>query len=172
MRLQSLRIKGFKSFANDTVIPFEQNQIGIIGPNGSGKSNIVDSIRWVLGEQKSKELRLNKMSDVLFNGTRARKQAGVCQVTLTFENTKNILPVEYNTVSISRLLYRNGDSEYRLNNVKCRRKDILNLFIDAGIGSNSYSIIELAMVDSILQNKNNARRKMFEQGATTVNLQP
>jgi len=165
MRLQSLRIKGFKSFANDTVIPFEQNQIGIIGPNGSGKSNIVDSIRWVLGEQKSKELRLNKMSDVLFNGTRARKQAGVCQVTLTFENTKNILPVEYNTVSISRLLYRNGDSEYRLNNVKCRRKDILNLFIDAGIGSNSYSIIELAMVDSILQNKNNARRKMFEQGA-------
>ncbi len=165
MRLQSLRIKGFKSFANDTLIPFEQNQIGIIGPNGSGKSNIVDSIRWVLGEQKSKELRLNKMSDVLFNGTRSRKQAGVCQVTLTFENTKNILPVEYNTVSISRLLYRNGDSEYRLNNVTCRRKDILNLFIDAGIGSNSYSIIELAMVDSILQNKNNARRKMFEQGA-------
>jgi len=165
MRLQSLRIKGFKSFANDTIIPFEQNQIGIIGPNGSGKSNIVDSIRWVLGEQKSKELRLNKMSDVLFNGTKVRKQAGVCQVTLTFENTKNILPVEYNTVSVSRLLYRNGDSEYRLNNVKCRRKDILNLFIDAGIGSNSYSIIELAMVDSILQNKNNARRKMFEQGA-------
>ncbi len=165
MRLQSLRIKGFKSFANDTLIPFEQNQIGIIGPNGSGKSNIVDSIRWVLGEQKGKALRLNKMSDVLFNGTKSRKQAGVCQVTLTFENTKNILPVEYNTVSVSRLLYRNGDSEYRLNNVTCRRKDILNLFIDAGIGSNSYSIIELAMVDSILQNKNNARRKMFEQGA-------
>jgi len=165
MRLQSLRIKGFKSFANETVINFDDNLIGVVGPNGSGKSNIVDSIRWVLGEQKSSELRLKKMSDVLFNGTKSRKPAGVSQVTLVFENTKNLIPIDFDTVSISRLLYRNGDSEYRLNNVTCRKKDITNLFLDSGIGSNSYAIIELAMVDTILQNKDHSRRKMFEQGA-------
>jgi chromosome segregation protein len=165
MRLQSLRIKGFKSFANETVINFDDNLIGVVGPNGSGKSNIVDSIRWVLGEQKSSELRLKKMSDVLFNGTKTRKPAGVSQVTLVFENTKNLIPIDFDTVSISRLLYRNGDSEYRLNNVTCRKKDITNLFLDSGIGSNSYAIIELAMVDTILQNKDHSRRKMFEQGA-------
>lgn len=165
MRLKSLDIKGFKSFANQTTIKFDEGVTGVVGPNGSGKSNIVDSIRWVLGEQKSKELRLESMGDVIFNGTKKKKKSGAAQVTLTFENTKNILPTEYKEVSISRTLYRSGDSEYRLNNVKCRLKDIKNLFLDSGIGSNTYAIIELGMVDAILSDQDNARRKMFEQAA-------
>jgi len=165
MRLQKLYIKGFKSFADETVINFDDNVIGVVGPNGSGKSNIVDAIRWVLGEQKNRELRLDKMSDIIFNGTKKRKSSGVAQVSMTFDNTKNILPTEFDTVTVSRLLYRSGDSEYRLNNVACRLKDIQSLFIDTGIGSNSYAIIALGMVDDILSDKENARRKMFEQAA-------
>ncbi|MFK7774965.1 MAG: chromosome segregation protein SMC [Saprospiraceae bacterium] len=165
MRLKTLEIKGFKSFANETVINFSEDVIGIVGPNGSGKSNIVDAIRWVLGEQKSKELRLDKMSSVIFNGTKKKKKGNTAQVTLTFENTKNLLPTEYHTVSISRILYRSGDSEYRLNNVPCRLKDITTLFLDTGIGSNSYAIIALGMVDDLLNDKDNSRRKMFEQAA-------
>jgi len=114
MRLKSLRIKGFKSFANDTVINFNENVIGIVGPNGSGKSNVIDAIRWVLGEQKSKELRLDKMTSVIFNGTKKKKSSGIAEVALTFDNTKNLLPTEYNTVTISRTLYKSGESEYRL----------------------------------------------------------
>ncbi|MBK8854718.1 MAG: chromosome segregation protein SMC [Saprospiraceae bacterium] len=165
MRLKSLQIKGFKSFANDTVMHFNDNVIGIVGPNGSGKSNIVDAIRWVLGEQKSKELRLESMGDVIFNGTKTKKEAASATVALTFENNKNILPSEYQYVTISRTLYRSGESEYRLNNVVCRLKDITSLFLDTGIGSNSYAIIALGMVDDILENKENARRRMFEQAA-------
>lgn len=165
MRLKQLEIKGFKSFANETVINFEEDVIGIVGPNGSGKSNIVDAIRWVLGEQKGRELRLDQMSDVIFNGTKKRKPGGVAQVSLTFENTKNLLPTDYHTVTISRLLYRTGESEYRLNNVTCRLKDITSLFLDTGIGSNSYAIIALGMVDDILADKDNSRRRMFEQAA-------
>ena len=165
MRLKQLEIKGFKSFANETVINFEEDVIGIVGPNGSGKSNIVDAIRWVLGEQKSRELRLDSMSSVIFNGTKRRKAGGVASVSLTFENTKNLLPTEYHSVTITRMLYRSGDSEYRLNGVTCRLKDITSLFLDTGIGSNSYAIIALGMVDDILADKDNARRKMFEQAA-------
>jgi chromosome segregation protein len=165
MKLKSLEIKGFKSFANQTTIHFNEEVIGIVGPNGSGKSNIVDAIRWVLGEQKSRELRLEQMQDLIFNGTKKRKQAGIAQVTLTFENTKNLLPTPYNTVAISRLLYRSGESEYQLNGVNCRLKDITNLFLDTGIGSNSYAIIALGMVDDILEDKDDSRRKMFEQAS-------
>lgn len=165
MKLKTLEIKGFKSFANQTIINFNEEVIGIVGPNGSGKSNIVDAIRWVLGEQKSKELRLEQMQDVIFNGTNKRKQAGIATVTLTFENTKNLLPTAYNTVAISRVLYRSGESEYQLNGVNCRLKDITNLFLDTGIGSNSYAIIALGMVDDILDDKEDSRRKMFEQAA-------
>ncbi len=165
MRLKSLYIKGFKSFANETVIHFNEDVIGVVGPNGSGKSNIVDAIRWVLGEQKSKELRLESMSDVIFNGTKTRKEAPTATVELTFENDKNIVGTEYNSIAISRTLFRSGESEYRLNNVACRLKDITTLFMDTGIGSNSYAIIALGMVDDILDNKDNARRKMFEQAA-------
>lgn len=165
MRLKNLEIKGFKSFANQTVINFQEDVIGIVGPNGSGKSNIVDAIRWVLGEQKSRELRLDQMSSVLFNGTKKRKASGVASVALTFENTRNILPTEYQDVTITRMLYRTGESEYRLNGVTCRLKDITSLFLDTGIGSNSYAIIALGMVDDILADKDDSRRKMFEQAA-------
>lgn len=165
MRLQRLEVKGFKSFANETVLHFNDDVIGVVGPNGSGKSNVVDAIRWVLGEQKSKELRLDKMSDIIFNGTKKRKEAGMAQVTLVFDNDKGVLPVEYQQVSISRLLFRSGESEYRLNNIPCRLKDIQSLLLDTGIGSNSYAIIALGMVDDILADKDNARRRMFEQAA-------
>ncbi len=165
MRLQQLEIKGFKSFANETVINFREDVIGIVGPNGSGKSNIVDAIRWVLGEQKSRELRLDQMSSVIFNGTKDKKPGALASVSLTFQNTKNLLPTDYETVKITRVLYRSGESEYRLNGVTCRLKDITTLFLDTGIGSNSYAIIALGMVDDILTDKENARRRMFEQAA-------
>ncbi len=165
MRLRSLQIKGFKSFANDTILNFNEDVIGIVGPNGSGKSNIVDAIRWVLGEQKSKELRLEAMSDVIFNGTKTKKEAPTATVALTFDNNKGLLPTEYQQVTVSRTLYRSGESEYRLNNVVCRLKDITSLLIDTGIGSNSYAIIALGMVDDILEDKDHSRRRMFEQAA-------
>ncbi len=165
MRLKSLEIKGFKSFANETVIHFGEDVIGIVGPNGSGKSNVVDAIRWVLGEQKSSELRLDTMTSVIFNGAKNRKPGGLASVSLTFENTKNLLPTEYNTVTVTRMLYRTGESEYRLNGVQCRLKDITTLLMDTGIGSDSYAIIALGMVDDILADKDNSRRRMFEQAA-------
>ncbi len=165
MQLKSLEIKGFKSFADRTVVNFNQPITGVVGPNGCGKSNIVDAIRWVLGEQKSKELRSEKMSNVIFAGTRKRKPSGMAQVSLTFENTKNLLPTEYHTVTITRMLYRSGESEYRLNNVNCRLKDIKTLLMDTGIGSNSYAIIALGMVDDLLNDRENSRRRLFEQAA-------
>ncbi|NJC28307.1 chromosome segregation protein SMC [Neolewinella antarctica] len=165
MRLRQLEIKGFKSFANQTVVNFDKDVIGIVGPNGSGKSNIVDAIRWVLGEQKGKELRLDKMSSVIFNGTKKKKAGNLASVSLTFDNDKGLLPTEYGAVQITRMLYRSGDSEYRLNGVQCRLKDIKTLFLDTGIGSNSYAIIALGMVDDILADKDNSRRRMFEQAA-------
>jgi chromosome segregation protein len=165
MRLVSLEVKGFKSFADKQVVNFEGNVLGIVGPNGCGKSNIVDAIRWVLGEQKSKELRSDKMENIIFNGTKNRKQSNLAEVSLTFENNKGILPTEYNMVTIKRILYRDGESEYRLNDVKCRLKDIATLLSDTGIGSDSYAIIALGMVDDLLNDKENARRKLFEQAA-------
>ena len=165
VKLRSIQIKGFKSFANDTTIHFNDEIIGIVGPNGSGKSNIVDAIRWVLGEQKSKELRLEKMVDVIFNGTKSKKKAGMAQVSMVFENSRKLIPLEFDNVKVSRILYDTNESEYRINDVPCRLKDIRDLFLDTGIGSNSYSIIELGMVDDILADKDNARRKMFEQAA-------
>ena len=165
MRLRTIEIKGFKSFANETVIHFNSDVTGIVGPNGSGKSNIVDAVRWVLGEQKSSQLRLDKMASVIFNGAKKRKEAQVAQVTLTFDNTKNILPTDYGSVSVSRILYRSGESEYRLNGVACRLKDITSLFLDTGIGPDSYAIIALNMVEDLLSDREQARRKMFEQAA-------
>lgn len=165
MRLKSLYIKGFKSFAQETIIHFNESVTGIVGPNGSGKSNIIDAIRWVLGEQKSKELRLAKMQDVIFNGTASKKASKTAEVAIEFENNRGIIPSEYQIIRISRTLYRSGESSYQLNNIPCRLKDIHNLLMDTGIGSNSYAIIELSMVDAILQDKDHARRKMFEQAA-------
>ena len=165
MKLVSLEIKGFKSFAEKTTINFNDAVTGVVGPNGSGKSNVVDAIRWVLGEQKTTVLRSEKMENVIFNGTKNRKAAGLAEVFLTFENTKNLLPTEYHSVTISRHYYRNGESEYKLNNVTCRLKDITSLFMDTGISSDSYAIIELGMVNDILNDKEHSRRKLFEQAA-------
>ncbi len=165
MRLEKIELRGFKSFADPTVIHFDQKVTGVVGPNGSGKSNIVDAFRWVLGEQKSTQLRLEKMTDVLFNGSDKRKKGNMARVAITFSNTKNILPLEYQTVTIARELHRSGDSHYEINGVKCRLKDIRNLFQDTGIGPNSYAIIALQMVEGILQDNNNERRRMFEQAA-------
>ncbi len=165
MRLKTLELKGFKSFADKTVLHFDQNMTGIVGPNGCGKSNTVDAIRWVLGETRSKNLRSEKMDNLIFNGTNKRKASGRAEVSLTFENTRNLLPTEFSTVTVSRIYYRTGDSEYRLNNVKCRLKDIHNLFMDTGVSSDSYAIIELKMIDEILNNKDHSRRRLFEQAA-------
>ncbi|MCS6928178.1 MAG: chromosome segregation protein SMC [Saprospiraceae bacterium] len=165
MRLKTLELKGFKSFANETVIHFHADVTGVVGPNGSGKSNVVDAVRWVLGEQKSKELRLDKMAGVIFNGTKHRKEGQFAQVSLTFENTKNLLPTEFQTVTISRLLYRSGESEYRLNGIPCRLKDITSLLMDTGIGPDSYAIIALNMVEDLLSDRDQARLRMFEQAA-------
>ena len=165
MRLKKIELKGFKSFGQPTSLIFSENVTGVVGPNGSGKSNIVDAFRWVLGEHKTTGLRLDKMSDVLFNGSKSRKPANACSVNLIFENDKGILPSEYREVEISRHLYRNGNSEYRLNGVACRLKDIVSLLADTGIASNSYAIIALDMVDDILQDNDHARRRMFEQAA-------
>ncbi len=165
MRLKKIELKGFKSFGNATTLHFNEDVVGVVGPNGSGKSNIVDAFRWVLGEQRTSGLRLDKMQDVLFNGTKSRRPANACSVSLIFDNDKGTLPSEYHEVSISRHLYRSGNSEYRLNGVPCRLKDITSLLSDTGIASNSYAIIALDMVDDILSDKDHARRKMFEQAA-------
>jgi chromosome segregation protein len=165
MQLSKLEIKGFKSFADKIVINFDEGITGIVGPNGCGKSNVVDSIRWVLGEQKTSALRSEKMENVIFNGTSQRSPQQMAEVSLTINNTKNILPTEYSQVTITRRLYRSGESEYLLNGVTCRLKDITNLFLDTGVASNSYAIIELGMVDDILNDRDNSRRMLFEEAA-------
>lgn len=165
MRLKSLEIKGFKSFADKTILNFDEGITGVIGPNGCGKSNIVDSIRWVIGEHKISNLRSENLESLVFNGSKTRSASGLAEVSLTFENTKNLLPTEFNTVTVTRKYYKNGESEYRLNDVVCRLKDILNLFMDTGVSTDSYAIIELGMVDDIIKDKENSRRKMLEQAA-------
>ncbi len=165
MRLKSLEIKGFKSFADKTVVSFDDNITGIVGPNGCGKSNIVDSIRWVIGEQKISHLRSENLDSLVFNGSKTRSASGLAEVSLTFENTRNLLPTEFSTVTITRKFYKSGESEYRLNDVQCRLKDIQNLFMDTGITTDSYAIIELGMVDDLIKDKEGARRRMLEQAA-------
>jgi chromosome segregation protein len=165
VRLKSLEIKGFKSFADKTVLNFDEGITGVIGPNGCGKSNIIDSIRWVIGEHKISNLRSENLESLVFNGSKTRSASGLAEVSLTFENTKNLLPTEFNTVTVTRKYYKSGESEYRLNDVACRLKDIHNLFMDTGISTDSYAIIELGMVDDIIKDKENSRRKMLEQAA-------
>jgi chromosome segregation protein len=165
MQVSRLEIKGFKSFGDRVVINFDEGITGIVGPNGCGKSNIVDAIRWVLGEQKTRNLRSDKMENVIFNGSKTRKPVQMAEVSITFDNNKGILPTEYSQVTVTRKYYRNGDSEYMLNGVTCRLKDINELFLDTGIGSDSYAIIELKMVDEILNDKENSRRLLFEEAA-------
>jgi len=165
VRLKNLEIKGFKSFADKTIVNFDHGITGVIGPNGCGKSNIVDSIRWVIGEQKISSLRSENLESLVFNGSKNRSASGLAEVSLTFENTKNLLPTEFQTVTVTRKYYKNGESEYRLNDVTCRLKDIHNLFMDTGVSTDSYAIIELGMVDDIIKDKDFSRRRMLEQAA-------
>jgi chromosome segregation protein len=163
--LSKLEILGFKSFANRTQINFNRGITGIVGPNGCGKTNIVDAMRWVLGEQKTTTLRMDKMENVIFNGTRIRKPMGMSEVSLTLVNDQGVLPTEYTEVTITRRIFRSGESEYLLNKNICRLKDITNLFMDTGIGANAYSVIELKMVETILSSKTEERRRLFEEAA-------
>ncbi|MCH8524956.1 MAG: AAA family ATPase, partial [Balneolales bacterium] len=165
MYLAELELHGFKSFAQKTSVKFGNGITAIVGPNGCGKSNIVDALRWALGEQRPSLLRSSAMTNVIFNGTATKKALGLAEVSITIENNKGILPSEFSDITITRRLYRSGDSEYLLNRVPCRLKDIVELFMDTGMGSNAYSVIELKMVEEILADKNNDRRKLFEEAA-------
>ncbi|WP_423149372.1 chromosome segregation protein SMC [Rubrolithibacter danxiaensis] len=165
MQLTRLEIKGFKSFGDKITINFNEGVTAIVGPNGCGKSNVVDAIRWVLGEQSTRMLRSEKMENIIFNGTKTRKPSQLAEVSLSFDNTKNILPTDFSQVTITRKLYRSGESEYRLNDVQCRLKDITDLFLDTGIGADTYSIIELKMIDEIITNKEGSRRNLFEEAS-------
>lgn len=165
MYLSKLEINGFKSFAQKTSIRFDAGITAIVGPNGCGKTNVADAIRWVLGEQKASTLRSDKMENVIFNGTKNRKPLGMSEVSLTIENTKKILPTEYSEVTLTRRLYRSGESEYLMNKVPCRLKDIIDMFMDTGMGSDAYSVIELKMIEDILSERHDDRRKLFEEAA-------
>ena len=165
MYLSKLELVGFKSFPRKTALRFDEGITSIVGPNGCGKSNIIDAIRWVIGEQRASVLRSDKMENVIFNGTGNRKPLGMAEVSLTIENTRGILPTEYSEVTISRRLFRNGDSEYLLNKTQCRLKDIVELFMDTGMGANAYSVIELKMIETILSDRSGDRRQLFEEAA-------
>lgn len=165
MYLSKIEILGFKSFAQRVDLKFDEGVTAIVGPNGCGKTNIVDAIRWVLGEQRYSALRSGKMEDLIFNGTKNRKPLSMAEASLTIQNTKGVLPTEYSEVTITRRVYRSAESEYLLNRIPCRLKDILDLFMDTGIGADAYSVIELKMVETILSDKADERRRLFEEAA-------
>jgi chromosome segregation protein len=165
MYLKTLEILGFKSFADKTVFEFAEGVTGIVGPNGCGKSNVVDAIRWVLGETSAKALRGGEMADVIFNGTEKRKPLGMAEVTLTMADCEQALKVDYNEVSITRRVFRDGKSEYRINGTLCRLKDIHDMLMDTGIGRTAYSIMAQGQIDQILSSKPEERRAVFEEAA-------
>ncbi|GAB6170027.1 chromosome segregation protein SMC [Clostridium carnis] len=168
MFLKFLEIRGFKSFADKTQLKFKKGVTAVVGPNGSGKSNISDSVRWVLGEQSVKTLRGGKMEDVIFAGTQFRKPVGLAQVSLTLDNTDNSLETDYSEVTITRRIFRSGETEYLINNHKCRLKDINNLFMDTGIGKEGYSLIGQGKIEAILSGKPEERRALLEEAAGIV----
>ena len=168
MYLKRLELQGFKSFADKTVLEFMPGITAVIGPNGSGKSNISDSIRWVLGEQSMKSLRGTKSLDIIFAGTQNRKSLGFAEASLVFDNTDGALPIEYTEVTVTRKIYRSGETGYYINKVPCRLKDVLELFMDTGIGKDGYSIIGQGKIDEILSNKSEDRRHIFEEAAGIV----
>jgi len=165
MRLKSLKLHGFKSFANRTDFEFHPGVTGIVGPNGCGKSNVVDAVRWVLGETSAKALRGGEMADVIFNGTDKRKRVGMAEVTLTLADCEEVLGLDYNEVAFTRRVFRDGKSEYRLNGNVCRLKDIHEILMDTGIGRTAYSIMEQGKIDLLLSSKPEDRRTVFEEAA-------
>lgn len=168
MYLKSIEVQGFKSFANKIKFEFHNGITGIVGPNGSGKSNVADAVRWVLGEQRIKQLRGGKMEDVIFAGTQNRKPLGFAYVAITLDNSDKKLPVDFNEVTVSRRLFRSGESEYMINGSVCRLKDVNELFYDTGIGKEGYSIIGQGQIDKILSGKPEERRELFDEAAGIV----
>lgn len=168
MYLKSIEVQGFKSFANKIIFDFHNGITGIVGPNGSGKSNVADAVRWVLGEQRIKQLRGGSMQDVIFSGTEMRKPQGFAYVAITLDNADHQLAIDYDAVTISRRLYRSGESEYMINGSNCRLKDINELFYDTGIGKEGYSIIGQGQIDKILSGKPEERRELFDEAAGIV----
>ncbi len=168
MYLKSIEIQGFKSFANKTLFEFHNGVTGIVGPNGSGKSNVADAVRWVLGEQRVKQLRGGNMQDVIFAGTQNRKPLGYASVSITLDNTDHALPVSFDEVTVTRRLYRSGESEYKLNGTACRLRDIQEIFYDTGIGKEGYSIIGQGQIEKILNGKPEERRELFDEAVGIV----
>ena len=168
MYLKSIEMQGFKSFANKIVLEFHDGITGIVGPNGSGKSNVADAVRWVLGEQSARQLRGGSMQDVIFSGTEARKPLGFASVAITLDNGDHKLNIDYEEVTVTRRLYRSGESEYLLNGRSCRLKDINELFYDTGIGKEGYSIIGQGQIDKILSGRPEERRELFDEAAGIV----
>ena len=165
MFLTKLDLFGFKSFADRTVIDLKDGLTAICGPNGTGKSNIVEAIKWALGEQSPSSLRGGQMKDLLFNGSGKRKPLSFCDVTLTFLNTNKEIDLDFSEVAITRRLFRSGESEYRINKNRCRLKDIAELFFDAWVGKNSYSLIQQGQIEKIINSKPVERRAIFEEAA-------
>jgi chromosome segregation protein len=163
--LKQLELVGFKSFADKSTFTFGDGITAIVGPNGSGKSNIVDAVRWILGEQSAKSLRGGEMADVIFNGSTTRRSFGLAEVTMTFDNSRRLLSTEANEVQITRRVYRTGEGEYLLNQQVCRLKDIKDLFLGSGAGHDAYCIIEQGKVDALLQSSPKDRRVIFEEAA-------
>ena len=168
MYLKSIEVYGFKSFANKITFQFHDGITAIVGPNGSGKSNVADAVRWVLGEQSARQLRGNKMEDVIFSGTQLRKPMGYAYVAITLDNSDHQLPIEYEEVTVARRVYRSGESEYLINGSACRLKDVQELFLDTGIGKEGYSIIGQGQIDKILSGKPEERRELFDEAAGIV----
>ena len=168
MYLKTIEVQGFKSFANKIVFEFHNGITGIVGPNGSGKSNVADAVRWVLGEQKVKQLRSASMQDVIFSGTETRKPQGFAYVAITLDNSDHKLAIDFDQVTVSRRIYRSGESEYLLNGSPCRLKDINELFYDTGIGKEGYSIIGQGQIDKILSGRPEERRELFDEAAGIV----
>src|SRR5215217_5039892 len=165
MHLQSLELVGFKSFADKTNLQFHEGVTAVVGPNGCGKSNVLDAVRWVLGEQSAKALRGGEMADVIFNGTDSRKPLGFAEVSLTFTDCAQELGVDWHEVRVTRRVYRDGNSEYLLNKTVCRLRDIQSLFADTGVGRSAYSIMEQGKIDLILSSRPEDRRTVFEEAA-------
>ena len=163
MYLKSIEVHGFKSFANKIVFEFHNGITGIVGPNGSGKSNVADAVRWVLGEQRVKQLRGSIMQDVIFSGTESRKPQGYAFVAITLDNADKQLPVDYEEVTVARRLYRSGESEYLIIGTVCRLKDVQEMFYDTGIGKEGYSIIGQGQIDKILSTKPEEARELFDE---------